>query len=83
MTYTKITADTITVAQIKQLREEAREHSDYQLETIASCALASHELHDSDGHLLTDYDGDPITRTDAREFCAAAINAALEMAVCS
>jgi hypothetical protein len=74
---TKLTAETITIRQIRDLRAEAEEYSDYHQVDWCDLALAAHETSDADGHHLQSPDGDrAVTRTEARQICADAINAA-------
>lgn len=72
---TKLTADTITREQIRDLRNEALAASDYVTVDMCDVALAAHEAADSEGNPLFASDGKPTTRTEAREACADAINA--------
>lgn len=68
--------DEISTSQIKALREEAMSAGDYRQVTVCDVALAPLERDNSDGTPLEDYDGDPMTRTEARQLCADAVNAA-------
>lgn len=72
----KMTADTITTAQIRALRQEALAAGGYDQELLCSIALAAHETADAEGGDLIGPDGKPTTRTAAREACAEAIAAA-------
>jgi len=63
----------MTDKQIKALREEAMAASDYRMVTICDVALASREDANDDGTPLVDFDGDPMTRTEARAECARVI----------
>jgi len=69
-----VTADTISRAQIKALREEARAAGDTRQVDYCDLALAAHETASEDGADLVDPFGSPITRTEARQVCADAIN---------
>lgn len=60
---TKLTADTITVSQIRALRDEALAHGDSRQVDICDVALCA--------------DGPPAPRTEARGQCAAVIAYAL------
>lgn len=72
---TKLTAETITTRQIRDLRDEAMEASDYRMVDWCDVALASHETSDSAGRELQGPGNHgTCTRTDAREICADAIN---------
>ncbi len=77
----KITAATVTAAQIKALRSEARAAGDSLLAEWCDVALAYGERYDSVGFPLTSpATGLSVTRTEAREVCADAINDARAMA---
>lgn len=70
---TTLTAETITAAQIRALRNEAQAAGDYAQVDICDRALA-------DDDSTTDQDGNEVaradlSRTDARAECADAINA--------
>lgn len=73
-TTTKLTAATITEAQIRQLRNRALRDSDYQ--TVDSCdvAMAAHETTDASGAPLVDSDGEATTRTAQRDLLADVLN---------
>lgn len=70
-----LTADTITAAQIKELREEAMTASDYLMVDLCDVALASRERSNDDGSHLEDSDGNPTTRSEARARLAEILNA--------
>lgn len=73
----KLTAETISIRQLKDLREEALGHGDYEQVSWCDVALAPHELHDTQtAEFHTDPQGDVVTRTKAREICADVINRA-------
>lgn len=74
-----VTAETITTAQIKALREEAYAAGDYAEADICALALAAHETADSEGGDLIGPDGKVWTRTMARAALADTINAARAM----
>ena len=77
----KITAATVTAAQIKALRSGARAAGDSMMTEWCDVALAYGERYDSVGFPLTSpATGLSVTRTEAREVCADAINAARAMA---
>lgn len=69
-----LTADTITTAQISALHAEAMRAGDYAMADICDVALVSRETTDDLGGTLRDGRGNELTRTDAREACADAIN---------
>lgn len=69
-----LTADTITVKQIKALRNEALAADDLRQVDWCDIALAAHERSDSEGHALISPTGVPTTRSKAREVCADVIN---------
>jgi hypothetical protein len=71
---------TITNTQIRTLHTEARLHGDYTMATWCELALAYAEDGDEGGASLLDpVTGDVVTRTQAREVCAQAIEAAAAM----
>lgn len=71
---------TITNAQIRTLRTEARAAGDDVTAAYCELALAYTETADVDGaDLLDPISGEAITRTEARAVCADAINAAAAM----
>lgn len=71
-------ADTITTKEIRALREEAKAHRDYVMADWCDVALAAHETADSEGcDLLDPVTGEATCRSQAREICADAINAAV------
>lgn len=74
-----LTAETITVSQIKALREEAKAASDSRLVDVCDVALASLESDNVDGTPLEDSDGNPQTRSEARALVAEMINEARAM----
>lgn len=76
-----ITAATITTAQIKALRSEARAAGDGLMAEWCDVALAFGERYDSVGfQLVSPATGLSVTRTEAREVCADALNDAAAMA---
>lgn len=69
--------DTITIEQIRKLRNEATASGDSMQVDYCDLALATHETADANGGDLIDPQTKlPITRTEARGICADAINAA-------
>jgi hypothetical protein len=74
------TAENITEAQIRRLRQDAMAAGDYPQVAWCDLALAAHETSDSHGNLLVTPDngscgrgGEQTTRTEARKICADAI----------
>lgn len=60
----------ITDKQIRDLNDAAMAGGDYRLVHVCSTALAAHEAANDLGEPLTDYDGEPTTRSEARAECA-------------
>lgn len=75
----QLTADTITTAQISALKTEAEAAGDTYQADICGIALAYTETANEIGADLVGPDGEIWTRTEARENCAEAINAARAM----
>ena len=71
---TTLNAETITARDIRALRAEAEAAGDYRQIDWCDVCLAGREETNDDGMPLVDPDGNPTTRTAAREICAAAIN---------
>lgn len=76
MTKQPLTRNTITVKQIKALRNDALEAGDYRQVDWCDIALAAHEHSDSEGNGLISPSGVQTTRSMARKICADVINAA-------
>jgi len=74
-----VTADNITIREIRGLQSEAYEHGDYTMVDICALALAPFESANHDGTPLIGIYGERTTRTWAREMCAQAINRNLDM----
>jgi hypothetical protein len=71
----KIDAHSITAQQIRDLRREARAAGDNVMSEWCDVALAPFHACDSTGRLLHDpTTGDIVTREEARQVCADAIN---------
>lgn len=71
----KLTAETITDEQIRQLREEAISHGDDRQVDYCDVALAPHRRLNEDGSdLVWPWNGQPADRDRARQVCADAIN---------
>lgn len=75
---TTLTAETIPFSQIRDLRTEALSLSPTDDLQVQWCdlALADREDANDDGSPLVAPDGQPVTRTEARQVCADAINEA-------
>ena len=67
------TAENITTAQIKALRDKASAAGEFRMNHTCGIALARMERDNESGEPLTDYDGQPTTRSEARAECAQAI----------
>lgn len=66
----------ITNKQILALRTEALIAGDYRQVDICDVALAAHETATEQGEDLTGPDGEPMTRSEARDLCADVIASA-------